>query len=168
MASRPGRKDERFSANTPFRPIQLPLSLLNAAQGKPMVRNSCPATSHSFICFQAKHVAYPLLLQLVELKNGETYNGHMIACDNFMNVTLRDVILTSPEGDKFYQMKEVYLKGNVVSTCSVVGRGDRTCDVWGSGSCWRHLSARDTPLAGERPWFDVIDKSRRRQSFQHQ
>ncbi|KAJ9107276.1 hypothetical protein QFC21_000723 [Naganishia friedmannii] len=50
---------------------------------------------------------------LVELKNGETYNGHMIACDNFMNVTLRDVILTSPEGDKFYQMKEVYLKGNV-------------------------------------------------------
>jgi hypothetical protein len=39
----------------------------------------------------------------------------MIACDNFMNVTLRDVILTAPEGDKFYQMKEVYLKGNVVS-----------------------------------------------------
>lgn len=53
--------------------------------------------------------------QLVELKNGETYNGHMIACDNFMNVTLRDVILTAPEGDKFHQMKEVYLKGNVVS-----------------------------------------------------
>lgn len=53
--------------------------------------------------------------QLVELKNGETYNGHMIACDNFMNITLRDVILTAPDGDKFYQMKEVYLKGNVVS-----------------------------------------------------
>jgi U6 snRNA-associated Sm-like protein LSm4 len=53
---------------------------------------------------------------LVELKNGETYNGHMIACDNFMNITLRDVILTAPDGDKFYQMKEVYLKGNVVST----------------------------------------------------
>lgn len=53
-------------------------------------------------------------VQLVELKNGETYNGHMIACDNFMNITLRDVILTAPDGDKFYQMKEVYLKGNVV------------------------------------------------------
>lgn len=44
----------------------------------------------------------------------------MIACDNFMNVTLRDVILTAPEGDKFYQMKEVYLKGNVVSLRSWV------------------------------------------------
>jgi hypothetical protein len=40
----------------------------------------------------------------------------MIACDNFMNITLRDVILTAPDGDKFYQMKEVYLKGNVVSS----------------------------------------------------
>jgi hypothetical protein len=56
---------------------------------------------------------------LVELKNGETYNGHMIACDNFMNITLRDVILTAPDGDKFYQMKEVYLKGNVVSGCGL-------------------------------------------------
>ena len=33
--------------------------------------------------------------QLVELKNGETFNGHLIACDNFMNITLRDVYQTS-------------------------------------------------------------------------
>jgi hypothetical protein len=53
----------------------------------------------------------------------------MIACDNFMNVTLRDVILTAPEGDKFYQMKEVYLKGNVVSR--------RLVSVFGVTVWWR-------------------------------
>ena len=35
------------------------------------------------------------LTQLVELKNGETFNGRLMACDNFMNVTLRDVYQTS-------------------------------------------------------------------------
>ena len=33
--------------------------------------------------------------QLVELKNGETYNGHMVQCDSWMNVRLREVICTS-------------------------------------------------------------------------
>ncbi|KAH8087025.1 hypothetical protein HD553DRAFT_209973 [Filobasidium floriforme] len=65
----------------------LPLSLLNATQGKPM---------------------------LVELKSGETYNGHMVDCDTFMNVTLRDVYLTSPDGEKFWKLKEVYIRGNVI------------------------------------------------------
>ncbi|WFD04867.1 hypothetical protein MVES1_000191 [Malassezia vespertilionis] len=46
----------------------LPLTLLNAAVNKPV---------------------------LVELKNGETFNGHLTACDNFMNVMLRDVYQTS-------------------------------------------------------------------------
>uniref|UniRef100_A0A8C3PQE5 Sm domain-containing protein n=1 Tax=Calidris pygmaea TaxID=425635 RepID=A0A8C3PQE5_9CHAR len=35
------------------------------------------------------------LLQLVELKNGETYNGHLVSCDNWMNINLREVICTS-------------------------------------------------------------------------
>lgn len=39
----------------------------------------------------------------------------MVDCDNFMNVTLRDVYLTSPDGEKFWKLKEVYVKGNVVS-----------------------------------------------------
>lgn len=34
-------------------------------------------------------------MQLVELKNGETYNGHMVQCDSWMNVRLREVICTS-------------------------------------------------------------------------
>ena len=49
--------------------LQLPLGLLNAAQGHPM---------------------------LVELKNGETLNGHLIQCDTWMNLTLKEVIQTSP------------------------------------------------------------------------
>lgn len=48
---------------------QLPLGLLNAAQGHPM---------------------------LVELKNGETLNGHLVTCDTWMNLTLKEVVQTSP------------------------------------------------------------------------
>ena len=31
----------------------------------------------------------------MELKNGETYNGHLVNCDNWMNIQLREVICTS-------------------------------------------------------------------------
>ncbi|KAJ4387187.1 hypothetical protein N0V93_007776 [Gnomoniopsis smithogilvyi] len=63
----------------------LPLGLLNAAQGHPM---------------------------LVELKNGETLNGHLVNCDTWMNLTLKEVVQTSPEGDKFMRLPEAYVKGN--------------------------------------------------------
>ena len=66
---------------------QLPLGLLNAAQGHPM---------------------------LVELKNGETLNGHLISCDTWMNLTLKEVVQTSPDGDKFFRLAEVYVRGNNV------------------------------------------------------
>ncbi|ORX34144.1 hypothetical protein BD324DRAFT_636839 [Kockovaella imperatae] len=65
----------------------LPLALLTAAQGKPM---------------------------LVELKNGVTFNGHLVECDNFMNVTLREVYQTSADGEKFWKMKEMFVKGNMI------------------------------------------------------
>ncbi|XP_073393703.1 sm-like protein LSM4 isoform X2 [Physcomitrium patens] len=32
---------------------------------------------------------------LVELKNGETYNGHLVNCDTWMNIHLREKICTS-------------------------------------------------------------------------
>ena len=35
------------------------------------------------------------LVQLLELKNGETYNGHLVQCDSWMNIHLREVICTS-------------------------------------------------------------------------
>ncbi|ETN43254.1 uncharacterized protein HMPREF1541_02413 [Cyphellophora europaea CBS 101466] len=65
--------------------LQLPLGLLNAAQGSPM---------------------------LVELKNGETLNGHLVNCDTWMNLTLKEVVQTSPEGDRFTKLAEVYVRGN--------------------------------------------------------
>ena len=71
---------------------------------------------------------------LVELKNGETLNGHLVMCDTWMNLTLKEVVQTSPvcslvdapgsrgqlrliiaqEGDKFMRLPEVYVKGNNV------------------------------------------------------
>lgn len=63
----------------------LPLGLLTAAQGHPM---------------------------LVELKNGETLNGHLVNCDTWMNLTLKEVVQTSPEGDRFFRLSEVYVRGN--------------------------------------------------------
>lgn len=33
---------------------------------------------------------------LVELKNGETLNGHLITYDTWMNLTLKEVVQTSP------------------------------------------------------------------------
>ncbi|KOO23477.1 u6 snRNA-associated sm-like protein lsm4 [Chrysochromulina tobinii] len=63
----------------------LPLSLLRTAAGHPM---------------------------LVELKNGETYNGELVACDNWMNISLRGVICTSRDGDRFWKLAEVTIRGN--------------------------------------------------------
>ena len=37
----------------------------------------------------------PSLPQLVELKNGETYNGTLESCDSWMNILLTQVICTS-------------------------------------------------------------------------
>ena len=76
----------------------------------------------------------------MELKNGETYNGHMVQCDTWMNVHLREVICTSKvfaghvfqpmssgvlevlcsalhtmqEGDRFWRMPETYIRGNTI------------------------------------------------------
>ena len=63
----------------------LPLSLLRTSQGHPM---------------------------LVELKNGETYNGHLVSCDNWMNICLRDVICASRDGDRFWKLPELVVRGN--------------------------------------------------------
>ncbi|KAI4850667.1 hypothetical protein E4T44_02610 [Aureobasidium sp. EXF-8845] len=49
---------------------------------------------------------------LVELKNGETLNGHLVSCDTYMNLTLKEVIQTSPEGDRFFRLPECYVRGN--------------------------------------------------------
>ena len=48
---------------------------------------------------------------LVELKNGETYNGNLVSCDNYMNVNLSDVTFTSRDADRFFKVDSVYIRG---------------------------------------------------------
>jgi len=51
---------------------------------------------------------------LIELKNGETYNGQLVNCDSWMNINLRDVICTSRDGDRFWQIPQCYIRGNTI------------------------------------------------------
>jgi len=60
---------------------------------------------------------------LVELKNGETLNGHLVNCDTWMNLTLKEVVQTSPEGDKFFRLPEVYVRGNNVRIMRLTSQG---------------------------------------------
>ncbi|KDO21734.1 hypothetical protein SPRG_13150 [Saprolegnia parasitica CBS 223.65] len=76
----------------------LPLSLLQAAQGEEM---------------------------LVELKNGDTYNGVLVNCDTWMNVNLKNIICTSKDGDRFWKLTECYIRGN---TIKYIGIPDKVLD----------------------------------------
>ena len=53
-------------------------------------------------------------VQLVELKNGEAYNGKMDSCDTWMNIHLKEVICTSKDGESFWRMREVFIRGNTI------------------------------------------------------
>ncbi|KAF2071988.1 hypothetical protein CYY_006701 [Polysphondylium violaceum] len=56
---------------------------------------------------------------LVELKNGETYNGILVNCDNWMNINLKNVIRTSKDTDKFWKIQSCYIRGNTIKYISV-------------------------------------------------
>ncbi|EEC46234.1 predicted protein, partial [Phaeodactylum tricornutum CCAP 1055/1] len=66
---------------------QLPLTLLRAANGSPI---------------------------LVELKGGDTYNGRVVNCDTFMNMNLQDVICTSADGEHFSKLPSCYIRGSSI------------------------------------------------------
>ena len=51
---------------------------------------------------------------LIELKNGDTYNGKLVSCNMFMNICLKDVICTSRDGDRFWKIPECYIRGNSI------------------------------------------------------
>lgn len=51
---------------------------------------------------------------LVELKNGEAYNGHLVSCDNWMNTNLREVICKSRDRDNFWLMPECYIRSSTI------------------------------------------------------
>ena len=74
--------------------MQLPLGLLSAAQGQPM---------------------------LVELKNGETLNGHLVQCDTWMNLTLKEVVQTNavsaPSCSHDSNARLIFLPRTVIASC---------------------------------------------------
>ena len=51
---------------------------------------------------------------LVELKNGETYNGVLNACDALMNVHLSKVVCTNKDGDRFHEIETCFIRGNTI------------------------------------------------------
>jgi U6 snRNA-associated Sm-like protein LSm4 len=51
---------------------------------------------------------------LIELKNGEAYNGTLVNCDQWMNICLSDVICTAPDGDRFWKLSECFIRGTTV------------------------------------------------------
>merc|ERR1719345_431623 len=53
-------------------------------------------------------------MMLVEVKSGETYNGHLVSSDTWMNLNLREVICTSRDGERFWRMPECYVRGNTI------------------------------------------------------
>ncbi|KAG6813124.1 hypothetical protein H0H92_013748 [Tricholoma furcatifolium] len=71
----------------------------------PPILSAQPRSADNFIIY---------ILQLVELKNGENFNGHLVNCDNFMNITLREVYQTAADGERFWKLKECYIRGSTI------------------------------------------------------
>jgi small nuclear ribonucleoprotein (snRNP)-like protein len=46
---------------------------------------------------------------LIELKNGDTYNGRLVSCNVFMNICLKDVICTSKASIFFIKFRIVVI-----------------------------------------------------------
>jgi len=51
---------------------------------------------------------------LVELKNGETYSGELVNCDPYMNLNLKTVYCTSKDGDRFWEIPYIHIRGMTV------------------------------------------------------
>ena len=56
---------------------------------------------------------------MVDCKNGESYDGQLVACDAFMNLKLggdAPVHITSANGDTFSKCQEVFIRGINIKT----------------------------------------------------
>ncbi|EPY79935.1 hypothetical protein CB1_000878033 [Camelus ferus] len=130
---------ELKSANSNYEPLHwqiLQMPCFTESGGPKLVARSGAATGGKVIGDGGGGSGrVPADTMLVELKNGETYNGHLVSCDNWMNINLREVICTSrvsplcPEfapaawgpkdstgmdGDKFWRMPECYIRGSTI------------------------------------------------------
>ena len=57
---------------------------------------------------------------MVDLKNGETLEGTLDCIDKFMNLKIKNAILTSKDADKFFNEPEVYIKGTCLKSIRLV------------------------------------------------
>ena len=104
---------------------------------------------------------------LVELKSGETLNGLLVNCDTWMNLTLREVVQTSADGDKFMRLPEIYVRGSTVSINYKSSAYRRKLTVRRSSTCgFRMRSSRSSRSSRPRTrawwaWRSVRRRSRR-------
>ncbi|ELU05001.1 hypothetical protein CAPTEDRAFT_200433 [Capitella teleta] len=82
---------------------------------------------------------------LVELKNGETYNGHLVSCDNWMNINMREVICTSRDGDRFWRMPECYVRGSTIKYLRIP---DEIIDMVKEDNMMKHKGRVDGKVRG--------------------
>lgn len=97
---------------------QFPLSLLKVTEGQPMVRADVVRETYAtracdLLTWNAGMGASDEE-QLVETKNGETFNGHLEQCDTWMNLHLKEVVCTSRNGDRFWHMPEAFVRGTTI------------------------------------------------------
>ena len=52
---------------------------------------------------------------MVDTKNGDSYDGTLEGCDNYMNIKLKDVIATNSDG-VFSKFPVVFIRGNNVKS----------------------------------------------------
>jgi small nuclear ribonucleoprotein (snRNP)-like protein len=65
------------------------------------------------------------VLQLVELKSGETYNGHLVNCDSWMNIHLREVICTSKASHQHSSQLHNTSLCSAVSACLLLSTAEQ-------------------------------------------
>eukprot|EP00759_Apiculatamorpha_spiralis_P043915 PhF_6_TR41062/c0_g1_i4/m.62205/K12623/LSM4; U6 snRNA-associated Sm-like protein LSm4 len=49
-----------------------------------------------------------------EVKSGHTYQGTLKTCDNCMNLTLTNVTMLDPSGDRSWQLQECFIRGSAI------------------------------------------------------
>lgn len=69
---------------------------------------------------------------LVELKNGETLNGHLVTCDTWMNLTLKEVVQTSAVSLSCQEKTQSYIQavGMNVDSASTESGGGSDLQYW--------------------------------------
>ncbi|KAJ5078183.1 u6 snRNA-associated sm-like protein lsm4 [Anaeramoeba ignava] len=93
-------------------------------------------------------IGFPIQIQI---KTGEAYNGKLSNCDNRMNLLLEEVICTSKDGDRFWKMKEVYIRGSALR------------DIRIQKEALEHISRRDyAKRRKNRPMQNPREKTNRK------